>query len=934
MNKITLVLLAVLQMVTLSVTAQNTTTIPLDPRVKHGKLSNGMTYYIMHNEEPKERVSLYFVQNVGAILEEDSQNGLAHFLEHMAFNGLEHYPGKAMLNYLEANGIKFGRDINAYTAQDQTVYNLSNIPSTNENLLDSALLVLHDWSGGLLLEGEEIEAERGVIREEWRTRRNSRFRLMKQTMPYTYNHSKYAERDVIGSLDIINNFKHQELKDYYAKWYRPDLQAVVVVGDVDADKVEQKVKDLFSAIPAKKNPAERVYYPIKDSKELDFVVAKDKEAQGVSISWIFRKDVNTLKDEAQMRAEMASNMFSTMLNNRLSELTRKPDCPALGMQVASFNLARTKDAAYIGVSPKENKEKEAFALIMTELERARRFGFNESELERTKTQMMRSYESYKDEYDKIDNETWAGQLGDHFLEAAPFASLDWEMDYAHKTIPAITLNEINASFKDFENINNSVISVTGPDKEDMVYPTKEEFLAEIKKVMQSEITAYEDDADDSPLVKDELAEKNIAAETTIAGTDAKMYTLENGAKVVILPTTFNKDEILMNAYSFGGMSTLSRALLESANMATSVAGMSGVGEFNAIQLNKKLTGKKADVSASLGTNTEGFSGSASPKDFETMLQLLYLKFEHPRFEKESYETIMGSMKNRMVYMATDNGKAFSDTIGLVSSNYHPRHLLFNEKFLSNINYDKAVAVYKDRFQDASDFTFIFVGALDMEKDFSLIKKYVGNLTSSNRKENWVNHNIKPAKGTTFRTIEREMEVPKATVYYSLYKDVKYNLTTRINIRVIADLLSKRYLETIREEEGGSYGVSVQPSISKRTYEHASITMSFDCDPEKREKLTQIMKNEIEKLVNDGVKLDDLNEIKKNYIKSREEAVEQNGFWLSVIQGSLLNNEPITNTEGYNKIVNDISAKSIQKFAKKLFQKNDVIEVVMIPASNN
>ncbi|MGQ1785457.1 M16 family metallopeptidase [Saccharicrinis sp. GN24d3] len=938
MRKVTLLcLVALLQSVNVSVKAQNTTTVPLDSRVKYGKLSNGMTYYIMHNEEPKERASLYFVQNVGAILEEDSQDGLAHFLEHMAFNGLEHFPGKNMLNYLEANGIKFGRDINAYTAQDETVYNLSNIPSTNENLLDSALLVLHDWSGGLLLEAEEIEAERGVIHEEWRTRRNSRFRLMKQSSPYMYNHSQYAKRDVIGSLDIIDNFKHQELKDYYDKWYRPDLQAVVVVGDVDADKVEQKVKDLFSKIPAKKNAAERKYYPIEDSKELGFVVAKDKEAQGVNMYWIFRKDPVTVKDESHMRKELAHSMFNSMLNNRMGELTRKPDCPALSMSVGNFSLARTKEASYIGISPKENKEKEAFALVMTELERARRFGFNESELERVKTQLLRSYESYKDEYEKVDNETWAKQLGDYFLEAAPFPSLDWEMGFAQKTIPAITLKEVYATFADFQNMNNSVISISGPDKESIVYPTKEELLSELKTVMQSELTAYEDDADSSPLVAEELEEKNIVSESVISGTDAKQtkqYTLENGAKVVILPTALSKDEILFSAYSFGGMSVLGKDQLESANIATGVASMSGVGEFDAVRLKKKLTGKVAGVKASIGTNTEGFSGSASPKDFETMLQLLYLKFEKPRFEKESFETMVGSMKNQLAYIKTDNSKAFKDTIGVIASNYHPRHILFGEEFVNNVDYDKAVAVYKDRFQDASDFTFIFVGNIDLDKDLALIKKYIGNLSSTNRTENWVDHNVKPAKGATFREVKREMEVPKATVYFSMYNDVKYNFNTRTYVRVIAELLSKRYLETIREEEGGSYGVSVRPSISKRNYEHATITMNFDCDPEKREKLTRIMKDEITNMVKNGIKIDDLNEIKKNYIKSREESVEQNSFWLSVIQGSLMNEEPITDTEGFNKMVNDITAKRVQKFAKKLFKGYDSVEAAMLPVSAN
>ncbi len=933
MKKVTLLLLvALIQLVNAPINAQNNTTIPLDARVKYGKLSNGMTYYIMHNEEPKERASLYFVQNVGAILEEDTQDGLAHFLEHMAFNGLENFPGKNMLNYLEANGIKFGRDINAYTSQDETVYNLSNIPSTNTNLLDSALLVLHDWSGGLLLEGDEIEAERGVIHEEWRTRRNSRFRLMKQTSPWMYNHSQYAKRDVIGSLDIIDNFEHQELKDYYDKWYRTDLQAVVVVGDIDADRVEQKVKEMFSTIPAKENAAERIYYPVADSEELGFVVAKDKEAQGISLNWIFRKDPTVTKDEKSMRKDMATNMFNSMLNNRLSELTRKPECPALGVSVGSFSMARTKDAAYLAISPKKNKEKEAFAFTMTEVERARRFGFNESELARTKVQILRSYESYKDEYDKVNNETWARQLGNHFLKASPFPSLDWEMEFAKTTIPTITLKEVYACFENFKNINNSVITVSGPDKEDVVYPTKEELLEEVKKVMQTEITAYEDDSDDSPLVAETLTEKNIVATTNVKGTDAKIYTLENGAKVVILPTELSKDEILFSAYSFGGMSVLKKDELESANITTSLASMSGAGEFSAIQLKKKLTGKVAGVNPSLGTTSEGFNGSASPKDFETMLQLLYLKFEHPRFEKESFETLMGSMTNQLAYIKTDNNKAFKDTIGMISSNYHPRNLMFGDEFVKHVDYDKAVAIYKDRFQDASDFTFIFVGNVNLDKDLALIKRYVGNLSSSNRTENWVNHNIKPEKGVSYKMVEREMEVAKATVYYSIYKDVKYSFNTRTYVRVIAELLSKRYLETIREEEGGSYGVSVRPSISKRSYEHATITMNFDCDPEKRERLSEIMKDEITSLIKNGPVVDDLNEIKKNYLKSREESENKNNFWLSVIKGSLMNDEPITNNAGYVKMVNDVTAKGVQKFAKKLFKGYDAIEVVMSPVS--
>lgn len=910
--------------------AQNKTTIPLDSRVKAGVLSNGMHYYIMHNEEPKERASLYFVQNVGAILENDAQNGLAHFLEHMAFNGLEHYPGKTMLKYLEANGVKFGRDINAYTARDQTVYNLSNIPANNKNLLDSALLVLHDWSGSLLLEPDEIDAERGVIREEWRTRRNSNFRLNMQSSPYLYNHSKYAERDVIGDLDVINNFKHQELRDYYHKWYRPDQQAVVVVGDIDVDRVEKVVKEMFSAIPAKENPAERVYYSVGESKEMDFVVAKDKEAQAVILNWIFRLPADTLKDEAYMRRSLTESLFFDMLNSRLSELTREPECDALQMGLNTFSLTRTCNAAYMAVVPKDKKTNEAFELLLTELERAKRFGFEKSEMQRAKTDLLRQYEAYQKDYEKVDNETWSTQLADHFLSAQPFPSLNWEMNFANNNIPDITLDEINQIFTYFDNVNNSVIVVKGPENDEIVYPTKEALLKIIEKVKQENLEPYEDNASDEPLVSEALSEKAIASKAKIEGFDATMYTLENGAKVILYPTELSKDEILFSAHSYGGLSLVDRTDLESAEMATSIASMSGLGNFTSVQLSKKLTGKVVSLNGSLDTYSEGFGGSASPQDFETMLQLLYLKFMHPRFDTATFQTIQGMLQNRLLYNKADNSKAFNDTISLLSSNYSDRTLLFDSTFVANIDLNKAERVYKDRFQDASDFTFIFVGNINVEKDLPLIQKYIGNITATNRKESWKDHHEKPAKGLTERVIEREMEVSKATVYYSIYNDIKYNLKNRLCVSIIADLLNKRYLETIREKEGGSYGVSVSPATTKLPYSHASITMKFDCDPEKQERLTAILKEEIEGLVKNGPIASDMQEIKQSYIKRRDELEHQNAYWLGAIHNVVVREQPMVDQSEYTEIVNGISAADIQKFAKQFFKKYDAVEAIMLP----
>ena len=930
-SKLKFSLLLCFSILGLSSFAQITTTVPTNEAVKTGILENGMTYYIMHNEEPKDRASFYFVQNVGAILEDDAQNGLAHFLEHMAFNGLKNFPGKNMIDYLEKNGILFGRDINAYTAQDETVYNVSNIPTSNEGLLDSALLVLHDWSGGLLLEAEEIESERGVIHEEWRTRRNAQFRLRSATNHVMFNNSKYADRDVIGSLDVIDNFEHSVLRDYYQKWYRPDMQAVVIVGDIDAEKMEAKVKALFSKIPMPKNAAERTYAKIEDSKEIAYVAAKDKEARSLSIMWGFRYDLDVVITEESQRHDMANSMFKMMLKSRISEKTKKLECSASGMELGGFEMARTKGLDYIYVSPKIGKELEAFAEILTELERVKRHGFTQSELSRVKVQYQRSYESYYANRAKISNEKHAKALGDLFLKSKPFPSIEWEMSFAAKTIPAITVEEINALVSKYSNENNSALILKGPDNATQYYPTKEELLAVAAKVKSSNVEAYTEEGNDKPLVAEKLNLSKITSKFNVEGTDAKGYVLENGAKVVILPTELSKDNISMSSFSFGGTSLIDTKDLASADMATGIVGMSGVGEFNATQLQKKLAGKIAGVSANLGGLTEGFSGSASPQDFETMMQLLYLNFEAPRFEEAPFNAQMARINNYLANIGVDNKKALQDTISLASTNYNSRTLLFGEEFVKSIDFNRASEIYKERFSDASDFTFIFVGNINEEKHLPMIQKYIGNISSSNRKETFVDHKVSPAKGKTSKIFNRKMAVPKTTVSYAVSGKFDYTLENRLKLNVIAQLLSKRYMTTIREEEGGSYGVGCSPSVSKLPTPEFAININFDTDPAKCDRLVEIVEEEIEKIQKEECSATDLVEIKNNYIKSREESELKNGFWMGVIKNNLMLGNKFTSKEDYKKLVESIDAASIKKFAKKLLKKTNIVEVIMNPA---
>lgn len=924
--------LIIIQFLALGVLAQYKTTIPLNENVRHGKLDNGMTYYVLHNEEPKERAGFYFVQNVGAILEEDSQNGLAHFLEHMAFNGTKHFEGKGILNFLEKHGVRFGADINAYTSQDQTVYNLSNVPTNEDGLLDSSLLVLHDWSGYLLLKDEEIEAERGVIREEWRTRRTSRFRLNAQTNKVLFKDSKYAVRDVIGSLDVINNFNPNELRDYYKKWYRPDLQAVVVVGDFNADEMVEKIKKRFSTIPLRENLPERKYYSIPDNEKVLYCKATDPEAKFTSVALVYKKAKPEVRDENAYKVSMMEKMYQSMIGDRFKEITQDKNSSSYGFFAGFFSFARTAKVFYLNSSPKDGKEKEAFKEMITEVERVSRFGFTKLEVNRAKMAILNEYDNFYKNRNKITHDNWARQLGNHYLEAEPVFTPKAEYDLTKKVVSEITLEEFNAWAKQQQTEKNRVILVSGPDSKKEQLPSEEDLLKVLDEVKSSNIEAYAEEEDVTPLVSAELPGSKVKSTFAVKGiSNAKAVVLENGAKVVILPTEHNKDEILFHGYSYGGKSLLSIDELASADAATSIANASGLGEFDAARLKKKLTGKTVQLRPYINDNGEGFRGQSSVKDFETMLQLLYLSFEKPRFDKDRYSTTMSHWltyaKNRM----SSNADAFSDSVNMITNNHNKRVLLFNEDFVNSIDFDKAQKAYKNRFQNAADFTFVFVGNVNTDSDLKLIEKYIGSINSTGKVEEPKDHNMRPAKGENKLHFNKKMEVPKATVYASLHGKLDYNLENRIYVNVIQRLLSKRYLEEIREKEGGTYGVGVRGVLNRVPENEFMIFLKFDCDPEAQEKLLGIALNEIEEIKKGNIVSKDLNEIKQNLVKLRKEQIEENNFWLEAIVSNLKADSEFINNDEFAKLVSTISEKSVAEKAKKMFSKMSTTEVVMKPA---
>ena len=915
--------------------SQFKTTIPLDKNVTTGKLKNGLTYYILHNEEPKDRASFYFVQNVGAILEDDNQNGLAHFLEHMAFNGTKHFKGKGIIKMLEKNGVTFGKDINAYTAQDETVYNISTVPVNNEKLIDSTLWVLHDWSGALSLTDAEIDAERGVIREEWRTRRTSDFRLKMQTDPVLYKDSKYSKRDVIGDLDIINNFKYAELRNYYKKWYRPDLQAVIIVGDIDVKAMEQKVKAIFSGIPLAKKAAARTYETIPKHDELYFGTASDKEASSTEIILRYIIDEPVVKDSITIRKNVMNSFYTSILNNRFRELLIKNQASSLNLSTYFSGISRLNTTYNIAAAAKKGKTLEAFEEAFTEAERLKRFGAVQAELDRTKKLFISSYDDFISNKDKIDNETWADKLTDYFLKAKPFLSSEEDYKLIVGIIKSLSLEELNAYAKTIQTPTNQVVLITGSEDDKNSFPTKEAVVNVMKKVESMTLVPYTKKENNTPLIEKELKPVAIKKTFDVAGIkDAKGYILENDAKVIVLPTTYSQDQIVFSAFSKGGKSLVKTEDLTSAEIAATLARSSGLGNFDNIGLKEKLTGKVAQSAPFIGENTQGFQGSSNKADFETMLQLLYLSFEAPRFDANIFNILKEQYKNRLETIKKDNESAFKDTVDLANSNHNPRTFIFNEKFLETVDLKKAENIYRERIKNASGFTFIFVGNIP-DSALGLIQKYIGNIKSGPAvKENFADHNIEPAKGKTVVHFKRPMEVPKTTVYLNLTGKTEYSKENALKMYVIGELLSKRFLQTIREEEGGSYGVNVGGNLELIPKPTFSLALTFDCNPDKQEKLMEIVWKELNDLKTIPVNANDLEDIKKALLKNREESLKTNSFWNKTLYDNSLNELPFLQDDEYKNLISKINQKTIQQFSKHVLDSSSSVEVIMSPENSS
>ena len=908
--------------------------MPMDPEVRYGKLDNGLTYYIRHNEQPKQRCEFHIAQRVGAILEEDHQNGLAHFLEHMAFNGTEHFEGKGIINYFESIGVNFGGNINAYTSIDETVYRLSDVPTYREGIIDSALLVMHDWSCGLSLLDEEIDAERGVILEEWRTGRTAARRMWKEMQAKMYPGSQYAKRDVIGDTAVINNFAYQALRDYYHKWYGPDNQAIIVVGDIDVDQIEEKIKALWAEVPRRANFGERPIYTVNHNDTPLIAIVTDPEAQGTRITLEYKFD--QLPDQYRNTAmeytlSLVRQQVCDMLNNRFSELALDPEASFIGAGCFYGEAVKKMDAFYAVMIPKEGRETEAYNDLLFQLEKMHRYGFTNAELERVKAEKISAMEQLYKERNNVKNITHAQECIRHFEDGEPMPGIQWEYDYMNAILPLLPLESVNEVAKALIHPNPTV-AISAPEKEGVNLPSDEHILASIAAMPELAIEAPEEEELDTELVKKAPRKGKIKSSKYNEDSQSSEWMLSNGIKVIFHPTEFKADEILMRAFSKGGYSQVMTLDLPSAYMATSIVELSGIGRFNATQLEKALTGKTVSVSPEINENTENIGGSSSVKDFETMLQLTYLYFTAPRRDEKAYETLLALMRTQLANRDLNPKTAFSDSIQMMSSNHSDRTVIADMKMLEKVNLDKALAIYKARFANPADFTFIFVGNIDPNDANvkALICQWLGGLkTHKCIKEEVIDRHVRVAPGIQKNYFSRPMETTTASnrIQYTSY-DMPYTMANDLNMEIIGRILSTRYLESIREREGGSYGVGTYGYMAPLPTPRAGLIMQFDTDPKKQARLMEIIHEEIQTIVENGPLASDLQKEKESMLKDFQEDLEKNTFWRSTLYMYYMYG--INEVRDYKAAVEAITAETVQATLKELLKAGNMFEVVMFP----
>lgn len=906
--------------------------IPADPDLKTGKLSNGLTYYIRKNAEPRNRAVLYMALKAGSLMESDAQQGLAHFTEHMAFNGTKDFPKNELINYLQKAGVKFGADLNAYTSFDQTVYQLP-IPTDSAELFKNGFKILANWAGHISMLSPDIDEERGVIVEEERQRgKNAQSRIQQELLPVILHGSRYAQRIPIGKIDIIQNFKHEEIRNFYRDWYRPNLQAVIAVGDFDVDAVEALIKENFGKLTNPAKPKPHVSYDMPGNKEPIVKIVTDKEfPYNVAFAFI-RQSSKPTHTTSDIRNSMVINMANAMLGARISELKQKGTAPFVegSASYGSYQqglIPNLNSATLLAVTKNGADLAKGLAGVMTEFERMVQFGFTASELEVVKKQTEAANEKANREKDKIPSNTFVQAYLKNFMYGSPVLSPDFRYEISKKFLNEITLEEINAAAKKMLGKENLTIIVQAPEKEKATLPTAEQLLTALRDAGKG-LKPYEDNKINKPLLEKKPIAGKVTSTEKIEGIGVTKLTLSNGVVVYLKPTDFKNDQIIFSSYGQGGNSQADDKDLTAVNYAGNIPA-DGIGDFDNASLRKMMAGTTASAQSYISELYQGYSGSASPKDLETALQLVYAYATNPRKDPVMFKK---NLEDYIVYIQNSDDSpdnVFGDTVNAVLTGNSIREKKATVADIAQINLDRSFEFYRSRFADNSGQTFVFVGNFDIAAITPLLETYLGGLPANNRAEKYIDRGVRPLSGKVERIVKKGIE-DKAQVKLFFYNSYPFSMENNMQLSALSDILEFKVLERLREKEGGVYSPNVGVGYEKLPYGNYNLSISFSCAPANVDKLVNASLEEIEKIKKNGATAEDVEKFKAEYRRSLEVNLRENNFWLNYLTGKFKNGEDATSVLTQNERLNKVTPESVKAAANTYLSNANYFKAALVP----
>jgi zinc protease len=902
--------------------------LPLDPQITVGRLDNGLTYLIRPNEKPENRADLWLAVNAGSMQEDDDQLGLAHFVEHMAFNGTTHFEKQELIDYLERIGMRFGPDINAYTSFDETVYMLR-VPTDDEETMKQGFQILEDWAHGVAFDDEEVDKERGVVIEEWRLHQGAESRVRDKQFPVLFRDSRYADRLTIGDPEIIESASYDTVRRFYRDWYRPDLMAVIAVGDFDPKAVEALIKKHFAGLEGPDEQRPREIYPVPDHDETLFAITTDPELNLTSVGVYYKLERLPEGTRGAYRKQIVEQLYHAMVNARLDELRQQAEPPFLYGYSTSAGFVRSKDVYVQIAGVEEGKMERGLGALLTEVERVDRHGFTETELERIKADLLRSYERAYEERDKRDSQSFTSEYLRHFLEDEPIPGIEVELELVREFLPGISLAELNHLAEEWISESNRVILASGPDKEGVSLPTEDQLAAVFKGVEESEVAAYVDEVREAPLLARIPEPGEIVKRTEIPEIGVTEWQLDNGVRVVLKPTDFKNDQVLLSSFSPGGHSLVADEDFVSASFADTLVGNGGLGEFSQIELDKALAGRLASAQAYINELEEGITGSSSPKDLETMFQLLYLNATAPRKDTETFEAFVTRVRAILQNRQAQPDAVFADEVTLAMFDGHPRRLPPTLEMIDKLDLELAFEVYRDRFADLDDLTAVIVGAFELDAIEPLVKTYLGSLPATDREETWSDVGAQQKEGLVKVEVKKGLE-PKSSVKLSFAGPAEWSRENVYDIGSLSSALRIRLREVLREDMGATYGVSVGGSLTDRPQERFGFNISFGCAPENVMEMLATLFLELNIVREQGLAESYVEKVKEIQRRRRETNLKENSFWLGSLKFYYTNGWDPRLILEHEALLERTTEERLRETARKYLDLENYLRAVLYP----